>query len=146
MKISVGTSYKLRIADCGLRTLQLRIADCGLRIEEHSTKQPATISKTSQDGKSAIRNPQSAIIIAICLFIFTGCGKIGEPLPPIPRAPLIVDELRVEQQGTQLRLSFPFTRTPRSVRLQRIDIYRLAETVNDPPGVTQESFSSRANV
>ncbi|MGH9846770.1 MAG: hypothetical protein ACREEM_49355, partial [Blastocatellia bacterium] len=78
--------------------------------------------------------------------MISGCGKIGEPLPPIPRAPLVVEELRVEQQGTRLILSFPFARTPRSARLDRVDIYRLAESVRDPQGITEESFSARAGV
>src|SRR5262245_35413057 len=66
------------------------------------------------------------------LFFLAGCGKIGDPLPPIPRAPLIIEELKVAQQGTQLVLSFPLVRNNRSPRLQRIDIYRLIESVNDP--------------
>ncbi len=88
-----------------------------------------------------------SVSLSFCLSVFiTGCGKIGEPLPPIPRAPLVVVELRVEQQGTQLILSFPFTRTPRSARLQRVDIYRLTESVRDPQGIAEESFSARAGV
>src|SRR5215470_1371804 len=64
-----------------------------------------------------------SVWLSLCLPIFlTACGKIGDPLPPIPRSRLIVDELSVEQQGTQLILSFPFTRTTRT-RLQRVDIY-----------------------
>ena len=119
MKISAGTSFRLRIADCGLR-----------------------IGKLS----SAIRNPQSAILLLAFCLVITGCGKIGEPLPPIPRAPLVVEELRVEQQGTKLTLSFPFPRTTRSARLQRVDIYRLTESARDPRGITQESFSARAGI
>src|SRR5262245_22203025 len=33
---------------------------------------------------------------------FSACGKIGDPLPPIPRAKLNIEELSVEQQGTNL--------------------------------------------
>src|SRR5262249_35002803 len=43
------------------RFVPLRIADCGLRIEDPSTKQSVTTSKTLQERESAIRNPQSAI-------------------------------------------------------------------------------------
>ena len=78
--------------------------------------------------------------------LFTACGKIGDPLPPIPRAPLIIEELNVTQQGTQLVLSFPLVRTNRSPKLQRIDVYRLIEPVNDPPGLSQEAFSARAGL
>src|SRR5262245_14332510 len=105
-----------------------------------------TFCKARQMAKISL--PFCLLPFAICLLIFnfSGCGKIGDPLPPIPRAPLVVEELRVEQQGAQLNLSFPFTRTPRSVRLQRIDIYRLTETTGDALGLTQESFSARAHV
>ncbi len=94
--------------------------------------------------QSAIRNPQSAILIATLLF--TACGKIGDPLPPIPRAPLIIEELSVTQQGTQLVLSFPLVRGRNSPKLQRIDVYRLIESVNDPAGLSREAFSERARV
>src|SRR5262249_36156087 len=45
------------------RFVPLRNAECGMRNAEHSTGQPATTSNTSQEGESAIRNPQSAIRI-----------------------------------------------------------------------------------
>lgn len=91
----------------------------------------------------AIRNPQSALILAILL---SGCGKIGDPLPPVPRAPLIIEELNVTQQGTQLILSFPLVRTNRSPKLQRIDIYRLIDSASDSPGLTVDAFSARASL
>ncbi len=88
-----------------------------------------------------------SVCLSLCLSIFFyGCGKIGDPLPPIPRAPLIIEELNVTQQGTALILSFPLVRTTRSPKVQRIDVYRLVESVNDPEGLTQESFSLRAGL
>ncbi|MCI0660614.1 MAG: hypothetical protein L0220_06025 [Acidobacteria bacterium] len=78
--------------------------------------------------------------------MFSACGKIGPPEAPIPRAPLVVDELSVAQEGARLILSFPIIRTARSTRLQRIDIYRLIESESDPLGITQESFTTRAIV
>ncbi|HMV87946.1 MAG TPA: hypothetical protein PLD20_27410 [Blastocatellia bacterium] len=80
------------------------------------------------------------------LVLLSGCGKVGDPLPPIPRAPLIIEELNVAQQGTELILTFPLVRTNRSQKLQRIDVYRLIESVNDPQGLTPETFSSRAGL
>jgi hypothetical protein len=59
---------------------------------------------------------------------------------------LIIDELTVAQQGTRVVLTFPITRTPRSPRLQRIDVYRLIESAIEPPGLPQESFSTRATI
>jgi hypothetical protein len=125
MRILAGIFYRLRIADCRLRICQ----------EYHRIK-------------SAIRIPHSAIILVWTFLIIClpACGKIGDPLPPIPRAPLIVDELSVTQEGTQLILHFPIVRTPRSPRLQRIDIYRLIESINDPLGVTQQQFSTSATI
>jgi hypothetical protein len=85
---------------------------------------------------------------AFCLLLISlpGCGKIGDPLPPIPRAPLIIDELSVAQEGTKLVLQLPIVRSPRSPQLQRIDVYRLIESANDPLGVTQEQFSANATI
>jgi len=85
---------------------------------------------------------------AFCLLLFNlaGCGKIGEPLPPIPRAPLVIEELQVAQQGTELILSFPLVRNARATKLQRIEVYRLVESASDPQGVTTESFSTRASL
>jgi hypothetical protein len=92
------------------------------------------------NGRAALLPP------LLCLWLVSGCGKIGDPLPPIPRAPLIVEELRVEQQGARLILSFPFARNPRAVRLQRVDIYRLRESARDPLGITPETFAARASL
>src|SRR5689334_16903066 len=85
---------------------------------------------------------------AFCLLssLLSACGKIGDPLPPIPRAPLTVNELKVVQQGSRLILSFPIIRPPRSATLQRIDIFRLIEPESAPPGMTQETFAERASV
>ncbi|MBI1762523.1 MAG: hypothetical protein HYR56_13905 [Acidobacteria bacterium] len=80
------------------------------------------------------------------LSALSGCGKIGEPLPPIPRAPLVVNELSVTQQGSRLILAFPLVRPPRAEGLQRIDIFRLIEPESAPPGLTEEEFAARATV
>jgi hypothetical protein len=88
----------------------------------------------------------SFVIFVVSILSLPGCGKIGDPLPPIPRAPLIIDELSVAQDGTELVLQFPIVRSPRSPQLQRIDVYRLIESANDPLGVTQEQFSTNATI
>jgi hypothetical protein len=115
-----------------------------------------TFSKGRQKGKgkknkAKIRHVCSnfrLLPFAFCLLLIglPGCGKIGDPLPPIPRAPLIVDDLSVAQEGTELVLQLPIIRSPRSPRLQRIDVYRLIESANDPLGVTQEQFSANATI
>jgi hypothetical protein len=112
----------------------MRNAECGVR--------------NDSPLNSAFRIPHSAFIPTFCLLLLfiSACGKIGDPLPPIPRAPLIVDELSVTQDGTQLILHFPIVRSARSPRLQRIDIYRLIESINDPLGMTQQQFSTNATI
>ena len=81
---------------------------------------------------------------AFCLLIFTACGKVGDPLPPIPKAPLIVSELAATQQGTSIILSFPVAKETRTDKLKRVDIYRLIESVNAPAGITAEAYAARA--
>lgn len=97
--------------------------------------------------KSASRARRFCILyFALSTCCLLGCGKIGEPLPPIPRVPLIVNELSVTQQGSRLILSFPLVRPPRAERLQRIDIFRLIEEESTPRGLTEEEFAARATV
>lgn len=98
--------------------------------------------------------PENEVFVLIrvhsWLFLFTlflaACGKVGDPLPPIPRAPLTVDSLTATQQGDKIILSFPLNRTVRSILPQRIDVYRLLESVSEPEGMTEETFSARAGV
>ncbi len=92
--------------------------------------------------------PFCLLPFAFCLliFLFPACGKVGNPLPPIPRAPLTVDALTAIQQGDKVILSFPLVRTTRSILPRRIDVYRLIEIAGDPPGLTEEAFSARSSV
>ncbi len=109
-----------------------------------NAKQPAKVKTQKSKGRSCFL----LLIFACCLLLFlcSGCGKVGNPLPPIPRAPLTVDSLTATQQGDKVMLSFPLVRTPRSILPRRVDVYRLIETASDPLGVTEEAFSSRSNV
>jgi hypothetical protein len=86
------------------------------------------------------------LLSSVFCLLLSACGKIGDPLPPIPRAPLTVNEFSVVQQGSRLILSFPINRPPRSAALQRIDIFRLIEPESAPSGMTQETFAERASV
>ncbi len=109
-----------------------------------------TSSKGSRESGVGNRVKKPLFATVYCLlstvYFLTGCGKIGDPLPPIPRAPLVIEELQVAQQGTELILSFPLVRTARAPKLQRIEVYRLVESASDPQGVTVETFSARANL
>ena len=86
----------------------------------------------------------SAILLSFCGSV--SCGKIGDPLPPIPRASLIVRDLAASQRGTQVRLSFPLARAQAVPQVERVDIYRLIEPVSAPVGVTETDFASRSTL
>jgi hypothetical protein len=85
-----------------------------------------------------------AFVLPFALCLFTACGKVGDPLPPIPKAPLIVNELAATQQGTSIIISFPVAKETRTDKLKRIDIYRLIEPVDAPLGITAENYATRA--
>lgn len=91
------------------------------------------------------RNKSFPVLILLVI-IASGCGKIGDPLPPIPRAPLVIDELAVTQTGTRLVLRFPVVLSDRTRKLDRIDVYRLIEPADDPAGLPLESFSTRSTI
>jgi hypothetical protein len=97
-------------------------------------------------AKNQMSKIRKGLTLSLLIFLFSACGKIGDPEPPQVRPPIVIDELSVAQEGARLILSFPIVRTSRSTRLQRIDIYRLVESENDPLGITPETFTSRAMV
>ena len=82
--------------------------------------------------------------LALTLLLFAACGKVGDPLPPIPKAPLIVNELAATQQGTSILLSFPVAKETRTEKLKRVDIYRLIEPNTAPQGITAEDYLTQA--
>lgn len=85
-----------------------------------------------------------AFVWPLMLCLFAACGKVGDPLPPIPKAPLIVNELAAVQQGTSIIISFPVAKETRTDKLKRVDIYRLIEPLNAPQGITVEDYATRA--
>ncbi len=87
-----------------------------------------------------------AFVLPLALCLFTACGKVGDPLPPIPKAPLIVNELAATQQGTSIILTFPVAKETRTDKLKRVDIYRLIEPLAAPPGITAADFANRAGL
>lgn len=111
-----------------------------------------TKGKESGKIRGAVLNLACIRILAlfsVCSLIstcFSGCGKIGDPLPPIPRAPLTVDELTAMQLGSRIRLEFPLVQPPRAARIARVDVYRLIEPVTAPAGLPEEDFVARASI
>ncbi|MBV9925032.1 MAG: hypothetical protein JOZ96_08465 [Acidobacteria bacterium] len=78
------------------------------------------------------------------------CGKRRPPLPPVEGVPQRTELLSGVQRGNQVILSWPAPRrnaSDESVQsIRRVDVYRLAEAVDDPLPLTEEEFSARANL
>ncbi len=106
-------------------------------------------------GVGLARKSALAMALAKCLVVgivvvgsigSSGCGKIGDPLPPLPRAPLVVEDLTVAQEGTRLVLRFPLVRSRLMRGLERLDIYRVIEPPGAPEGMTPERFGTIATL
>jgi hypothetical protein len=108
---------------------------------------------TSVDALRA-KNFHSLLIFALCLvpcaLTFAGCGKRRPPQPPVERVPQRTELLSGVQRGNQVILNWPAPRrnaSDESVQsIRRVDVYRLAEAVEDPLPLTEEEFSARANL
>lgn len=98
----------------------------------------------------AVKHIARITLIALVGTAFVGalaCGKRKPPLPPKERV-----EQRAEitgfQRGTQVILSWkmPARNAPDGsvLNIDRIDIYRLAEPVTSPQGLSEEEFASRS--
>jgi hypothetical protein len=96
----------------------------------------------------------SLLIFALCLvpcaLTFAACGKRRPPQPPVERVPQRTELLSGVQRGNQVILSWPAPRrnaSDESVQsIRRVDVYRLAEAIDDPLPLTEEEFSARANL
>jgi hypothetical protein len=91
-----------------------------------------------------------ALILLASALILVGCGKRRPPLPPVESVPQRTELLSGVQRGNQVILSWPAPRRnapDESVQsIRRVDVYRLAEAVNDPLPLTEEEFSARATL
>jgi hypothetical protein len=78
------------------------------------------------------------------------CGKRRPPQPPVEGVPQRTELLSGVQRGNQVILNWPapLRNAPdESVQsIRRVDVYRLAESSDDPLSLTEEEFSSRATL
>ncbi|HEX8338411.1 MAG TPA: fibronectin type III domain-containing protein, partial [Pyrinomonadaceae bacterium] len=96
----------------------------------------------------------SLLTLALCLLpfasAFNACGKRRPPQPPVESVPQRTELLSGVQRGNQVILNWPAPRrnaSDESVQsIRRVDVYRLAEAVDDPLPLTEEEFSARANL
>jgi hypothetical protein len=104
-------------------------------------------------GPRALRL-SSCVIFALCLLPLAltsaSCGKRRPPQPPVERVPQRTELLSGVQRGNQVILSWPAPRrnaSDESVQsIRRVDVYRLAEDVEDPVALTEEEFSARSTL
>ena len=92
-------------------------------------------------------------LFTLCLLAsapLLSCGKRRPPQPPVERVPQRTELLSGVQRGNQVILSWPAPRrnaSDASVQsIRRVDVYRLAEGVDDPVSLTEEEFSQRATL
>ena len=120
-------------------------------MKAQGTRRKAQVEKQdSPDAKSFFL----LLICALCLvpsaLTFAGCGKRRPPQPPVESVPQRTELLSGVQRGNQVILSWPAPRrnaSDESVQsIRRVDVYRLAEAIDDPLPLTEEEFSARANL
>jgi hypothetical protein len=93
-----------------------------------------------------------SFVLGLCTFAFafSACGKRRPPLPPAERVPQRTELLSGIQRGNRVILSWPAPHrnaSDQSVQsIRRIDVFRLAEDVDDPLTLTEEEFSARATL
>ena len=105
-------------------------------------------------GAPRSKKPLSLLICALCLSPFAltlaACGKRRPPQPPVESVPQRTELLSGVQRGNQVILNWPAPRrnaSDESVQsIRRVDVYRLAEGIDDPLPLTEEEFSARANL
>jgi len=88
-------------------------------------------------------------VIAVALLIGLSCGKRKPPLPPTERVIQRV-EITGFQRGNQVILSWKMPARNASqnslVNINRADIYRLAEPLSSPQGLSEEEFAARSTL
>ena len=86
-------------------------------------------------------------VLAVVLLMSLSCGKRKPPLPPQERV-LQRAEVSGFQRGNQVVLNWkmPPRNAPKGdvLRIERADIYRLAEPLNAPQALSEEEFASRS--
>jgi hypothetical protein len=95
------------------------------------------------------RSKAALALIAVVLLMSLSCGKRKPPLPPKERVAQRV-EISGFQRGNQVILSWkmPARNAPEgnTLNIKRADIYRLAEPLTSPQGLSEGEFASRSTL
>lgn len=88
-------------------------------------------------------------LITLVLLISVGCGKKAPPLPPIERVPQRV-QISGFQRGNVINLAWIMparnSKEGSVSNIDRVDIYRLAESVNSSLSLTEAEFASQSTL
>ena len=86
----------------------------------------------------------------ISLLFLTGCGNVGDPLPPLIQIPEAVSDLQAVQLGKSARLSWTLpklnTDGSAATTLSMIEIYRIASSSAGPVVLAPTQFGESAEV
>jgi hypothetical protein len=85
-----------------------------------------------------LRRPSAALalllVLSPALVSLAGCGKQGNPMPPLRNVPAPVQDLRARQQGTRVLLDFTYPKTtPAGTALQGITAVEVWESLQPAP-------------
>src|SRR5215212_1502804 len=122
-----------------------------MKAKKNSTASVSERVALTPCGRGAAARTRS-LALAVLFFAFgvAACGKRRPPLPPVERVPQRTELLSGVQRGNQVILNWPAPRrnaSDESVQsIRRVDVYRLAEAIEDPLPLTEEEFSARANL
>src|ERR1044072_1630526 len=119
-------------------------------MKPQGSRQEAKRKSVSATGVQIFALLIFAFCLLPCALTFSACGKRRPPQPPVERVPQRTELLSGVQRGNQVILNWPAPRrnaSDESVQsIRRVDVYRLAEAVDDPLPLTEEEFSARANL
>lgn len=100
-------------------------------------------------NKATLKKTPLTFILFALLTINLSCGKRKPPLPPIERISQRVEISGVQRGGQiNLRWVMPLRNISDSsnLNINRVDVYRLAQSISSPLTLSEEEFSSRSNL
>jgi len=108
-----------------------------------------TLLKHLSLNKAVTKKTRLAFILFALLTINLSCGKRRSPLPPIERVSQRV-EISGFQRGRQINLRWVMpsrnVSNSSSLNIDRVDVYRLAQSTYSPLTLSEEEFSSRSTL
>lgn len=91
--------------------------------------------------------------LGVVLGVLAGCGKQGNPQPPLREKPVAAQDLRAHQQGTRLLLDLSYPKTTAAgtalAGLQAIEVYEALQPApreGAPPPLDARVFNSSAQL